>query len=133
MMTGANYTHQEIPDFWRGLEIHSQHELQGQKTAHKFSADTILSIPESVLPGMLQDPNNRLANVSELLRKKQSLTIRQITTLPKTVDGKSEKFKFFEDVFHTMIQMQPLMTKETKINRFVSLLTTFQTFRTKTN
>ena len=72
MMAGANFTHQQIPDFRRGLEIHSQHKLQNQKTAHKISVDTILSIPESVLPGILQDPNNRLANVFEILRKKNS-------------------------------------------------------------
>ena len=39
-----------------------------------------------------------------------------------TFDGKSEKFELFEDLFHTMIKMQPVMTEQLKINHFHSLL-----------
>ena len=48
-----------------------------------------------------------------------------------TFDGKSEKFELFEDLFHTMIKMQPSMTEHMKINHFHSLLRkgALQTFR----
>ena len=48
-----------------------------------------------------------------------------------TFDGKSEKFELFEDLFHTMIKMQPEMTEQMKINHFHSLLrkNALQTFR----
>ena len=45
--------------------------------------------------------------------------------------GKSEKFELFEDLFHTMIKMQPEMPEQMKINHFHSLLkkNALQTFR----
>ena len=48
-----------------------------------------------------------------------------------TFDGISEKFELFEDLFLTMIKMQPEMTEQLKINHFHSLLKkiVFQTFR----
>ena len=48
-----------------------------------------------------------------------------------TFDGKSEKFERFEDLFHTMIKMQPEMSEQIKINHFHSLLrkNALQTFR----
>ena len=48
-----------------------------------------------------------------------------------TFDGKSEKFELFEDLFHTVIKMQPEMSEQMKINHFHSLLkkNALQTFR----
>ena len=59
------------------------------------------------------------------------MTIRRDTTNPSTFDGKSEKFELFEDMFHTMIKMQPVMTERMKSNHFHSLLRkgSLQTFR----
>ena len=39
-----------------------------------------------------------------------------------TFDGKSEKLELFENLFHTMIKMQPAMTEQMNINHFHSLL-----------
>ena len=50
------------------------------------------------------------------------MTIRPVQTTPMTFDGKSEKFELFEDLFHTMIKMQPAMTEQKKITHFHSLL-----------
>ena len=52
----------------------------------------------------------------------QTLMVRPVSTTTLTVDGKSENFELFEDLFHTMIEMQPDMTKTMKINHFHSLL-----------
>ena len=59
------------------------------------------------------------------------MTIRPVTTNPMTVGGKTEKFELFEDLFHTMIKMQPTMTEQMKINHFRSLVRkgALQTFR----
>ena len=59
------------------------------------------------------------------------MTIRPVQTTPMTFDGKSEKFELFEDLFPTMIKMQPTMTEQMKINHFHSLLQkgALQTFR----
>ena len=48
-----------------------------------------------------------------------------------TFDGKSEEFKLFEDLFHTMIKMQPEMSEQMKIKNFHSLIRkgALQTFR----
>ena len=61
----------------------------------------------------------------------QTLMVRPVSTTPLTFDGKSEKFELFEDLFHTMIKMQPAMTEMMEINHFHSLLrkNALQTFR----
>ena len=72
--------------------------------------------------GKLLNFLNRMANVLANLHKNQSMTIRPVITTPMTFDGKTEKFELFEDLSHTMIQMQPAMTEQMKINHFHSLL-----------
>ena len=61
----------------------------------------------------------------------QTLMVRPVSSTTLTFDGKSEKFELFEDLFHTMIKMQPDMTETMKINHFHSLLrkNALQTFR----
>ena len=57
--------------------------------------------------------------------------VRPVSTTTLTFDGKSEKFELFEDLFRTMIKMQPDMTETMTINLFHSLLrkNALQTFR----
>ena len=57
--------------------------------------------------------------------------VRPVSTTTLTFDGKTEKFELFEDLFHTLIKMQPDMTGTRKINHFHSLLrkNALQTFR----
>ena len=80
------------------------------------------------------DPINRLADVIMGMNNKpsaQTLMVRPVNTTTLTFDGKSEKFELFEELFHTMIKMQPDMTETMKINHFHSLLrkNELQTFR----
>ena len=53
-----------------------------------------------------------------LQNKPQFSTIRPVQTTPRTFDGKSEKFEIFQDLFHTMIKKQLVMTEQMKINHF---------------
>ena len=131
MVTGAIDTQQQIPEFLTG-RIHSIPNLERQQSNHNVSLDTTLPAPDLEVPETSQDPLNRLADVLvNLQNKPQNMTIRPVQTTPMTFDGKSEKFEFFEDLFHTMIKMQPTMTEQIKINHFLSLLRkgALQTFR----
>ena len=131
MVTGANEAQQPIPEFLSG-RIHSIPNLERQQSNHNVSLDTTLSAPDPEVPESTQDPLNRLADVLvNLQNKPQTMTIRPVQTTPMTFDGKSEKFELFEDLFHTMIKMQPAMTEQMKINHFHSLLRkgSLQTFR----
>ena len=131
MVTGATDTQPQIPEFLTG-RIHSIPNLERQQSTHNISLDTTLPAPAPEAPGPPQDPFKRLADVLvNLQNKPQSMTIRPVQTTPMTFDGKSEKFELFEDLFHTMIKMQPTMTEQMKINHFHSLLRkgALQTFR----
>ena len=131
MVTGANEAQQPIPEFLTG-RIHSIPNLERQQSNHNVSLDTTLPAPEPEVTEPPQDPLNRLADVLvNLQNKPQTMTIRPVQTTPMTFDGESEKFELFEDLFHTMIKMQPAMTEQMKINHFHSLLRkgALQTFR----
>ena len=130
-MTGANEAQQSIPEFLTG-RIHSTPNLERQQSNHKVSLDTTLPAPDPEVPEQPQDQLNRLADVLvKLQNKPQTMTIRPVQTTPMTFDVKSEKFELFEDLFHTMIKMQPAMTEQMTINHFHSLLRkgALQTFR----
>ena len=129
MVTGAIDTQQQSPEFLTG-RIHSIPNLQ--QSNHNVSLDTTLPAPAPEVPETSQDPLNRLADVLvNLQNKPHNMTIRPVRTTPMTFDGKSEIFELFEDLFHTMIKMQPAMTEQMKINHFHSLLRkgALQTFR----
>ena len=122
MVTGAIDTQQPIPEFLTG-RIHSIPNPQRQQINHNVSLDTTLPAPDPEVPQTSQDPLNRLADVLvNLQNKPHNMTIRLVQTTQMTFDGKSEKFELFEDLFHTMIKMQPAMTEQMKINHFHSLL-----------
>ena len=120
MVTGDSKSHRPIPKFLKG-RIHSQADLRGQELVHDPSMETTLQILEPVTAEPPQDSINRLADLLVNLQiKLQSITIRPVTTT--TFDGKSEKFELFEDLFHTMIKMEPVMTEQMKIIHLHSLL-----------
>ena len=122
-MTGATDTQPQIPEFLTG-RIHSIPTLDQQKLAHNISLVSNLPVLESEVPDDVpQDPIKILADVlANLQNKPQSMIIRPVTTTSLTFDSKSEKCELFEDLFHTMIKMQPPMTEQMKINHFHSLL-----------
>ena len=131
VVTGATDIQRLIPELLTGL-ILSHPNLERQESTHNVSLDTTLPAPEPEVPETSQGLLNRLADVLVSLHNKpQSMTIRPVTTTPMTFDGKSEKFELFEDLFHTMIKMQPVMTEQMKINHFHTLLRkgTLQTSR----
>ena len=131
MVTGAIDTQYQVPEFLT-VRIHSIPNLERQQSNHNVSLDTTLLAPEPEVSDVPKDSLNRSADVLvNFQNKPQSMTFRQVQTTPMTFDGKSEKFELFEDLFHTMIKMQPAMTEQMKINYLHSLLPkgALQTFR----
>ena len=111
MVTGATDIQRQIPEFLTG-KIHTNPNLERQESTHNVSLDTTLSAPEPEVPETPQDPLNIVADVLvNLQNKPQSMTIRPVTTTPMRFDGKSDKCELFEDLFHTMIQMQQGMNE----------------------
>ena len=132
MLTGENESPIEVHEFLTGRMPSTSHLNRSNDDLPLL--DT--TIPAQKRPALApeQDPINRLADVLTSMQNRptaQQLTIRPVNSNTMTFDGKSEKFELFEDLFHTMIKMQPDMTEQMKINHFHSLLrkNALQTFR----
>ena len=133
MVTGDNEFPIKAPEFLTGRmpprnHLHSSHD--------NFDPllDTTIPAQERNAQAPELDPINRLADVLTSMQNRpsaQQLTIRPVNSNTMTFDGKSEKFELFEDLFHTMINMQPEMSEQMKFNHFHSLLrkNALQTFR----
>ena len=134
MVTGAFELQTSVPEFLTG-RIDTQPTLSRQASTSNTNLNTTLQDPENP-PAQSQDPIKGLGDVLVNLQNKpqtpiQSLAIRSVSPTTMTFDGKSEKFELFEDLFHTMIKMQPVMTEQMKINHFHYLFrkNALQTFR----
>ena len=131
MVTGDNEFPNPVPEFLTG-RISSRNHLD--RSFEDINLDTTIPAQERIATAADSDPITRLADVLTTMQNRptaQQLTIRPVNSNTMTFDGKSEKFELFEDLFHTMIKMQPEMTEQMKINHFHSLLrkNALQTFR----
>ena len=131
MVTGDNESPNPVPEFLTG-RIPSRSHLN--QSYEDINLDTTIPAHERIATAADSDPITRLADVLTTMQNRptaQQLTIRPVNSNTMTFDGKSEKFELFEDLFHTMIKMQPEMTEQMKINHFHSLLrkNALQTFR----
>ena len=134
MVTGDNPTPHTVPEFLTGRPMQSREPLQRQDSNNDEHQDTTPQVPEATTPTTSSDPLHRLADVLVGMHNRpsaQTLMVRPVSTTTLTFDGNSEKFELFEDLFHTMIKMQPDMTETMKVNHFHSLLrkNALQTFR----
>ena len=133
MVTEAKPTPRTVPEFLTGRPMHSREETQNSHSPRIQTLENVPPVQETdVNDG--SDPIRRLADVLVGMNNKsstQTLMVRPVSTTTLTFDGKSEKFELFEDLFHTMVKMQPEMTETMKINHFHSLLrkNALQTFR----
>ena len=140
MVTGANLTPHMVPEFLTGRPMQSRKNIPQQYDDNDYMLDTTLpaqQMPMRTTEAITEppvDPINGLADVIMGMNSKpsaQTPRVRPVSTTTLTFDGKSEKFELFEDLFHTMIKMQPDMTEAMKNNHFHSLLrkNALQTFR----
>ena len=122
MVTGDNESPNQVPEFLTG-RIPSRSYLNQSYEDVNFNK----TIPAHGRIATTADPDpiTRLADVLTTMQSRptaQQLIIRPVNSNTMTFDGKSEKFELFEDLFHTMIKMQPETTEQMKINHFHSLL-----------
>ena len=134
MVTGTKPTPHMVPEFLTGRPMQSREPPQHQNSNIDEPQDTTPQVPEATTPTTSSDPLHRLAEVLVGMNNRpsaQTLTVRPVSTTTLTFDRKSEKFELFENLFHTMIKMQPDMTKTMKMNHFHSFLqkNAPQTFR----
>ena len=131
MVTGDNESPNPVPEFLTG-RISSRNHLD--RSFEDVNLDTTIPAQERIATATDSDPITRLADVLTTMQNRptaQQLTIRPVNSNTMTFDGKSEKFELFEDLFHTMIRMQPEMIEQMKINHFhtLSRKNALQTFR----
>ena len=72
-----------------------------------------------------------IAGIATQQQPQAATMLKPSSTNTLIFDGKKKKFELFEDLFHTMLKMQPEMTKAMKINHFYAHLRkdALQTFR----
>ena len=59
-----------------------------------------------------------IAGIPTQQRLQAATMLKPVSTITLIFDGKNEKLELFQDLFHTMIKMQPEMTEAMKINHF---------------
>ena len=130
----------QIPEFLTGRTQTplnpSSHQYQNLST--QVSQDNNLPVVEHTPTHQNLDANNSINRLADAIAGITTQQPSQATTRLKPVststlifDGKNEKFELFEDLFHTMLKMQPEMTEAMKINHFHAHLRkeALQTFR----
>ena len=131
VVTGNNESPNPVPEYLTGRIPSRTHLIQSYED---INLDTTSPAHERIATAADPDPITRMADVLTTMQNRptaQQLTMRPVNSNTMTFDGKSDKFQLFEDLFHTMIKMQPEMTEQMKINHFHSLLrkNALQTFR----
>ena len=125
MVTGDNECPSQVSEFLTG-GMPSRSQLNQSHEGLNPLFDTTIPAQKRIAPPAVEsDPINRLADVLTSMQNRP--TAQQLTTSPvhsntMTFDGKNEKFEMFEDLFHTVMKMQPEMPEQTKINHFNSFL-----------
>ena len=139
-VTGQTAHINQIPEFLTGRtqtpRNPSSHQYQNLST--QVSQDNNLPVVEHTPTHQNLDANNSINRLADAIAGITTQQPSQATTMLKPVststlifDGKNEKFELFEDLFHTMLKMQPEMTEAMKINHFHAHLRkeALQTFR----
>ena len=140
MVTGQTAHIHQIPEFLTGRTQTSRNPSshQYQNLSTQVSQDNNLPVVEHTPTHQNLDANNSINRLADAIAGITTQQSSQATTMLKPVststlifDGKNEKFELFEDLFHTMLKMQPEMTEAMKINHFHAHLRkeALQTFR----
>ena len=140
MVTGQTAQTNQLPECLTGriLSPRNPPSHQYQNLSTQVSQDNNLPVVEQTPRNQNLDANislNRLADAitgtATQQRPQAATMLKPVSTNTIIFDGKNEKFELFEDLFHTMLKMQPEMTEAMKINHFHAHLRkeALQTFR----
>ena len=140
MVTGQTPQTNQFPEFLTGRiqtpRNPSAHQYQNLST--QVSQDNNLPVVEQTPINQNLDANNSINRLADAIagittqqRPQAATMLKPVSTNTLIFDGKNEKFELFEDLFHTMLKMQPYMTEAMKINHFHAHLRkeALQTFR----
>ena len=140
MVTGQTAQPNQFPEFLTGRILTPlkppSHQYQNLST--QVSQDNILPVVEQTPRNQNSDANNSINRLADAIagiatqqRPQAATMLRPVSTNTLIFDDKNKKFELFEDLFHTMLKMQPEMTETMKINHFHAHLRkeALQTFR----
>ena len=140
MVTGQTAQTNQFPELLTGRiqtpRNPSAHQYQNLST--QVSQDNNLPVVEQTPINQNLDANNSINRLADAIagittqqRPQAATMLKPVSTNTLIFDGKNEKFELFEDLFHTMLKMQPEMTEAMKINHFHAHLRkeALQTFR----
>ena len=140
MVTGQTAQKNQFPEFLTGRiqtpRNPSAHQYQNLST--QVSQDNNLPVVEQTPINQNLDANNSINRLADAIagittqqRPQAATMLKPVSTNTLIFDGKNEKFELFEDLFHTMLKMQPEMTEAMKIDHFHAHLRkkALQTFR----
>ena len=139
-MTGQTAQTNQFPEFLTGRTATPRNppSHQYQNLSTQVSQDNSLPVVEQTPRNQKLDANNStnrladaIAGITTQQRPQAATMLKPVSTNTLIFDGKNENFKLFEDLFHTMLKMQPEMPEAMKINNFHAHLRkeALQTFR----
>ena len=131
MVTGQTAQTNQIPVFLTGriLTPRNPPSHQYQNLSTQVSEDNNSPMVEQTPRTQNSDANNSINRLADAIagtptqqRPQEPLMLQPISTNTLIFDGKNEKFELFEDLFHTMLKIQPELTEVMKINHFHAYL-----------
>ena len=104
----------------------SSHQYQNLST--QVSQDNNLPVVEQTPRNQNLDANNSINRLADAIagittqqRPQAATMLKPVSTNRLFFDGKNEKFELFEDLFHTMLKMQPEITEAMKVTIFTPI------------
>ena len=127
MVTGQTAQTNQFPEFLteRTQTPSNPPSHQYQNLSTQVSQDNNLPMVEQTPRHQNSDANNSINRLPDAIAGIATQQRPQAATMLKPVSrntlilvGKNEKFELFEDLFYTMLKMQPEITEAMKINHF---------------
>ena len=119
----ATVIQEEIPYCSPGTSSGKQKKVRstGQPQFRSENTPATIEADHSLLALQHLATNSNSANFNDNIKKISKMPKSLTTTVP-TFDGKSEKFKLFEDLFQTSLKIHKQLTEEDRINYFHSVM-----------
>ena len=127
MVTGQTAQTNHFPEFLTGRIVTPRNppSHQYQNLSTQVSQGNNLPMVEQTPRNKNLDGNNSINSLADAIagiatqkRPQAATMLKPVSTNTLIFDGKNEKFELSEDLFHTMLKMQPEMTEAMKINHF---------------
>ena len=127
MVTGQTAQTNQFPEFRTGRIVTPRNPPphQYQNLSKQVSPDNNLPVAEQTPRNQNLRANNSINRLADAIagiatqQQPQAATmLKPVSTNRLIFDGKNERLELFENLFHTMLKMQPEMTEAMKIKHF---------------